>query len=280
MIALLRSWKLIAAMTIAALAISAAGTKFAITKLYRAEAILRPISQLMPNGISSSPTSTLGSSLLGTTLAQSRAEEIVATLESLDFGLALVGRHKLQNELLAKVSGWSRGSDPQWDVLRLLQRSFNCEYSLSTGNITMSYLDPSRASARRYLSYYVDDLRAKLREEQIRTTGAAIESLQDAARSTPDSLLATQLYQLVAQELQEQKLALVDADFAFKVIETPAASDRPYSPNVLMVAGLAGIVTLVLSCLILVGRDWMQRIRLTYERDSAPVRRRDTPATR
>ena len=280
MTALLRSWKLIAAVTIAALAISAAFAGFAMTKLYRAEAVLRPISQLMPNGMGASPAESLGSSLLGTTLGQSRAQEIVAILKSFDFNLALVAGHDLQEELFSEVSGWRRGSDPHWDVLRLLQHRFDCEYSVGDGNITLSYLDPSRAKAQRNLGYYIDDLRQKLREEQIHGTGAAIKSLQEEAKSTPDSLLEAQLYQMVAQELQEQKLAMVDADFAFKVIENPAASDRAYSPNTLMVTGMAGIVSLVLCCLILVSLDWLRRARLASEGAPTAGRRRDLTATR
>jgi len=278
--ALLRSWKLIAATTFAALVISAAFAKFALTKLYRAEAVLRPISQLMPNGIGASPAESLGSSLLGSTLGQSRAQEIVAILKSFDFDLALVGGHNLQDELFSEVSGWRRGSDPRWDVLRLLQRRFYCDYSVSTGNISISYLNPSRTKAERILGYYIDDLRQKLRQEQIRATGAAVKSLQEEAKSTPDSLLEAQLYQLVAQELQEQKLAMVDADFAFKVIENPAASDRPYSPNILLVTGLAGIVSLVLCCLIVVSLDWLRRARIASEGAYPAGRRRELTVTR
>ena len=277
---LLRSWKLVAAVTIAATAISVAFAKFGMTRLYRAEAVLRPISQLMPSGIGASPAGSLGSSLLGSTLAQSRAEEIVAILKSFDFSTAMVERHKLQHDLLAGSNGWRRGSDPQWDVFRIIQSKFTCQFLQSTGNITLDYLDPSRAAAQRHLGYFIQDLRAKLREEQIHNTGTAILSLQEEARSTPDSLLAAQLYQLVAQELQEQKLAMVDADFAFKVIENPAASDRPYSPNILVVAGLGGIVALVLVCLMLASHDWLQRIRLASERASAAGRRRDSTGNR
>ncbi len=73
---------------------------------------------------------------------------------------------------------------------------------------------------------------------------------------------------------------MVDADFAFKVIETPAASDHPYSPNILMVTGMAGIVSLVLCCLIVVSLDWLRRVRLASEGASPPGRRRDLTTTR
>jgi len=273
---LLRSGKLVAAVMIAATALSAAFAKVGMTRFYRAEAVLRPISQLMPNGIGASPASALGSSLLGSTLGQSRAQEIVAILESFDFSTAMVERHRLQHDLLAGANGWRRGSDPQWDVFRIIQSRFTCQFLQSTGNITLDYLDPSRAAAQRDLGYFIEDLRAKLREEQIHNTGTAILSLREEARSTPDSLLAAQLYQLVAQELQEQKLAMVDADFAFKVIENPAASDRPYSPNIPMVAGAVGIVALFLCCFALMTIDWWQRIGMAHNRDvnSAAGKRR------
>jgi len=113
--------------------------------------------------------------------------------------------------------------------------------------------------AQTILGFYVDDLRAKLREEQVGTTTATAKSLRDEAGSTPDTLLQQQLFQLIAEQLQQQKLAMVDANFAFKVIDAPRASDRPYSPSVLLVTGLAFVVTLFISCLIILTRE-----QLTY----------------
>ncbi len=273
-IVLLRSWKQIATLTIAAVIISVIFAKFVMTQWYRAQAILLPVSQLMPNGLGSTATSSLTSSLLGTTLGSSRGEEILTTLESFDFSLAMVDRHSLQHELLFTAGFWGSGSDPRWQIFRLLQKRLSCDFSVTTGNATLSYLDPHRATAERILNYYIDDLRQKLREEQIRNTGAAIRSLQEEAKSTPDSLLQAQLYMMVAQQLEEQKLAMVEADFAFKVLQRPAASDRPYSPNPILVAGLVGIVVLFLSCFALLSLDWLRHIRSIYELDLASSARK------
>jgi len=185
----------------------------------------------------------------------------MATVESFQFGLAMVRNHHLERALLAtkRWRPWNRHPDPSWEIYRTLQERFSCDYSISTGNLTLYYQDRDRTMAQTILGFYVDDLRAKLREEQVGTTTATAKSLRDEAGSTPDTLLQQQLFQLIAEQLQQQKLAMVDANFAFKVIDAPRASDRPYSPSVLLVTGLAFVVTLFISCLIILTRE-----QLTY----------------
>jgi hypothetical protein len=40
-------------------------------------------------------------------------------------------------------------------------------------------------------------------------------------------------------------MAEVEADFAFRVLDPPAASDRPYRPVVLLDSALVGILTIL-----------------------------------
>jgi len=234
---------------------------FVMAKWYRAEAVLRPVSELMPNRLAVSERPLNVSSLLDQVVPTSRAEELMATVESFQFGLAMVRNHHLERALLAtkRWRPWNRHPDPSWEIFRTLQERFSCDYSISTGNLTLYYQDRDRTMAQTILGFYVDDLRAKLREEQVGTTTATAKSLRDEAGSTPDTLLQQQLFQLIAEQLQQQKLAMVDANFAFKVIDAPRASDRPYSPSVLLVTGLAFVVTLFISCLIILTRE-----QLTY----------------
>jgi hypothetical protein len=281
---LLHASKYIAALTFAALVISALLVKFVMVKWYRAEAILRPVSQLMPSASGSAASSplSLANGLLGGGVGTGRAQEITTIMQSFDFTMAMVQRHHLQDELLASAGYRHPDADPQWTIFRLLQGRFFGEFSLRTGNVMLAYLDPDRENAQRILGYYIDDLREKLRAEQIRNTGAAIKSLKDEAKSTPDSLLEAQLYQMVVEQLQQQKTAMVEADFAFKVLQSPAASDRPYAPVPLLVVGLSGIVVLFLSCLVVLSGDWISRMRLAYAHAvvSSAGKRRDAGPTR
>ncbi len=273
---LLRSWKLIAASTLAAFVVSAIFAKFMMTKYYRAEAILRPVSELMPNGFdlaASNESAETGLPEIGNLLGVPRAQEIITILNSFDFAVAMIDRHHMQPELLSAHGGLaSPGSDPKWDSFRELKRRFKCDFSFNTGNVTMYYVAPNRANAERDLGYYIEDLRRKLRDEQIRDTAGEIESMGEKAKATPDSLAANQIYKMVANEVQVQQLAMVEADFAFKVMENPNASDRPYSPNVVVIVGIASVAALFLCCFALLVRSWLEKIRTAYERDTAALR--------
>jgi hypothetical protein len=283
MMVLFRSWKIIAILTIGAMVASALCAKFLMTKWYRAEAILRPVSQLMPNELVDASMGSQGTSAPAVSsdiLLVFRAEEALAILKSFDFNLAVAERHHLKGELLARVSPWHRGTDPRWDVFRELEQRFGCQYSISTGSALLSYLDPDRTTAERNLGYYIDDLREKLRDEQIRDTKTAAATLESQAQSTSDSILQAQLYLMVAVVLRQQKLAMVDADFAFRVIQSPVASDIAYSPNVKLVAGLTGIVVLFLCCLAMLIRDWLQRMRIANSPGTLTRGKRDATGVR
>ena len=257
LVVLARNWKLLVCATSVATLVCAFLAMFVMTKWYRAEAVLRPVSELMPNRLAVSERPLNVSSLLDQVVPTSRAEELMTTVESFQFTLAMVKNHHLERALLTTKHWrlWNRHPDPSWEIYRTLQERFSCDYSISTGNLTLYYLDRDRTMAQTILGFYVDDLRAKLREEQVGTTTATAKSLRDEAGSTPDTLLQQQLFQLIAEQLQQQKLAMVDANFAFKVIDAPRASDRPYSPSVLLVSGLAFVVTLFISCLIILTRE-------------------------
>lgn len=257
LVVLARSWKLLACATSVATLGCAFLAMFVMPKWYRAEAVLRPVSEVMPNRLAAMEQPLNVSSLVEQILPTSRAEELMSTVESFQFSLAMVKNHNLERGLLGTKHWrpWNQHPDPSWEIFRTLQKRFSCDYSISTGNLTLYYQDRDRMLAQSILGFYIDDLRAKLREEQVRTTTATAKSLRDEAGSTPDTLLQQQLFQLIADQLQQQKLAMVDANFAFKVIDAPKASDKPYSPSVLMVSGLGFVITLFISCLIILTRE-------------------------
>lgn len=256
LVVLARSWKFLAAATSVATLLAAFLAMFVVPKWYRAEVVLRPVSEVMPNRLQISERPLSVASVLDQVVPTSRAEELMTTVQSFQFSLAMVKNHHLERTLRKRHwLPWRQNGDPSWEVYRTLQERFTCEYSISTGNLTLYYQDRDRMNAQTILEYYVDDLRSKLREEQVATTKATAQSLKDEAGSTPDTLLQQQLFQLIAEQLQQEKLAIVDANFAFKVIDAPKSSDKPYSPSVLMVSGLAFVVTLFISCLILLTRE-------------------------
>jgi hypothetical protein len=100
-------------------------------------------------------------------------------------------------------------------------------------------------------------LRDKLRNEAVTTAGAAALSLQDEIRRTPDALLQNQLYELMAHQIQREKLAQVQANFAFKVIEPPVVPDHYYAPSARHAATLSGALVFVVLCGFIILREWL-----------------------
>ncbi|MGH9344820.1 MAG: hypothetical protein ACRD19_13805 [Terriglobia bacterium] len=163
--------------------------------------------------------------------------------------MALVNQHRLA-KIIYHPRWWAKllnGNQPppQYALYKILKARFDCDYDRLTGNITLHLLDPNRQESEKILGFYVDALRNKLRQQELKSSGAAISSLEAQARATSDVLLQSQLYELLAHQVQRDKLAQVEADFAFKVIDPPISADKPYTPNAILDSILIGFVVLL-----------------------------------
>src|SRR5208337_193991 len=143
LVVLARRWKLLACVTSVATLVAAFLATFVMTKWYRAEAVLRPVSELMPNRFAASRPPLSVSTLLDQVVPTSRAEELMATVESFQFSMAMVKNHHLERVLLKTMHWrpWNQQPDPSWEIYRTLRDRFSCDYSVTTGNITLYYLD-------------------------------------------------------------------------------------------------------------------------------------------
>ncbi len=238
-------WRTVAAAAVAAAVITALLTGLALPKWYRAKAVIRPIAPPAVEGRIAGVIGGLGGGFGLNGLAASLgtggnndAEEYIAILRGFGFNVALANRHQLAGELLKPwfwpVNLLFSWKDPEWGVYRALKKRFDCEYSIKTGNIKLYFQAKNRSRAEKILGYYVKDLRDLLRAREISLASAAIASLETEARTTPDAVLRTELYLLVAKQVQRKKMAQVEADFAFRVLDPPAASDKAYRPWVLL----------------------------------------------
>jgi hypothetical protein len=252
---LLSRWRFIAVCTLVSMVATFAAAKFALTPYYRATALLRPSQP--KQGLEDLNT---WSRLFATQVpvvslfaasAQSRnAQEFMAILHSYAFNIALINQYHLAAELIPPRRGWFGGATKPptpWQLYRRAQALFDCEFDELDGNLTMHFLAPDRSTAVRILSLYVDNLRDNLRSREVRNAEAGVRSLREQISDTTDSLLRGQLYELVAQQLGRQKLAEVQADFAFAVIDPPVAADKPFWPRVTLDTALAGLLALFVS---------------------------------
>jgi len=255
LLVLRRSWRTIAAVAAVWFVAGFLVTKFLLVKSYRAMAILRPTPKLTTQGRLAGLVvpDNLGSfsGLMGGRAAD-EAAEYTTILQSFVFTTALIEHHHVPQSpagiSLNPLSYLGSGeSDPQWQRYRSMELRFSCEYSAKTGNIALYYEDRSAADAQRILNYYIDDLRDQLRRREVQDATTAIDSLKTEARAASDYLLQTQLYELIARQMQQLELAQVQADFAFTVLEPPIAPRRAYRPSIPLNCSLAAILGAIIA---------------------------------
>jgi hypothetical protein len=252
-------WKAILISMLVVSGITGAVSKFYLTKWYKASAILRPVSQAAVQGQLMGLMGAIGSSngtgisgLLGNS-GGSDADEYVSILKSFNFTRALVRRHSLIPIFLplenVSAGEFDGSRHLQWKLYRKMKDRFTCEYEIKTGNILLDYEDTSPAQAQMVLGYIVDDLRALVRHKQIREAKGAVASLKDEAGRSSDPMIEAALYQLIATQIQREKMAEVQADFAFTVIEPSAASDIKIWPSTKLFCLLAAFATFAMAAI-------------------------------
>jgi len=261
---IIRPWKRrIIAATAAAVALTLVLTGFVMSPWYQAEAVIRPASQEGPN----SPTANwIGSSAGGTLAAlgmaaglgqsiPSDASEFMLVLNSYDFTTNLIQRHRLEpivdrvghfGQIMAFINrlfgttavGGAKasqaGDETKWRRFKTMQQRFQQDYDDKLGNLTLTVVDRNRETARAILNDYVEDLRAVIRNRALHDTTTAVASLEEELDKTSDPMIRTQIARLIAQQIQQEKMAQAQADFAFTVVEPPYTRAHAVKPQVVL----------------------------------------------
>src|ERR1700680_1124381 len=252
---LLRSrWLLIASLTIGIGLGYGLYTKFLTVKWYRAQAIVTPIqpeaSLSIGTGAAGDMVDGLGGGIAsilsgGGADTVTLAERYPAISNSYAFTTDLVNKYHLEHNIIG-VRTPNAPTVTKWSVHTMIADRFNTEYDFKSGNLTLYFLDPSPAEAQRVLGFYLDSLRDKLRNEEVQAGASAAASLEEEVRKSSDALLQTQLYELMARQIQRQKIAEVQSDFAFKVVEPPVVPDNYFAPKARRNATLAASIAFAL----------------------------------
>jgi len=254
---LLRWPKTIAIAVLLVAGVTAVASKFYLTRWYKAGAIIRPVSQSALQeqltglgtafGSGGAGISGILGSVSGGAGGSGDAQEFVGILNSFTFLRAVILKHNLMTDLLPderpSLREFKSSRHLQWLAYRRITSRLTVEYEIKTGNISLALegTDPARAEV--VMGYVIDDFRELLRRKQIEDVRAAIASLNQQAALTSDVTLQSALYQLIADQIQREKIAEVQSDFAFTIIEAPSASDIKVWPPTLLLCLLAGLLT-------------------------------------
>lgn len=233
-------WKLIVGLTIAVAAFVGIYDKFISVKWYRAQATITPVTPdaslansvgmgSMMSGMSGGALSSL-LDLSGETDNVEIAEQYMAIMNSYAFTTDLIKRYNLTRKIAPLRYGHVPHLTP-WRLHQTITSRFKTSFDYKSGNLALYFLDPDPELAQKVLEDYLISLREKVRNEEVQSAAAAVASLEAEIGKTSDALLQNQLYELVARQIQREKLAQVEADFAYKVIEPPVVPDQYYAPH-------------------------------------------------
>jgi hypothetical protein len=271
-----RWWRWVAGITLAMMLVAGFCARFVAIRWYRAEAVLRPVSQHQSPAINQL-VGGVGeiASMLGAAGDQTdmKAEEFISTVESYDFIVPLIERHNLANHLDATRSGLSRVLTPHpstWSRFKMMLARFDADYSARTGNLTIGYEDDDPQIAAKTLGLFVTALRDKVQRRELETAHAAASSLLEEADRSADALLRSQIYLMAADQIKQEKLAQINADVAFFVIQAPVAPDRPSRPSVIVAMLLTGILTLIGLVLAIALSDQLEQMRQRHRVAALP----------
>lgn len=269
---ILDNWRLIAAATMIAVIVVFVLTKAVMTKWYQATAVIEPIPEGAVENRVEGGIGGLGGAGMSTFLMMSgidsQAQEYLTILRSFTFNTEVAFRHKLTDELLRDLSEKPKTHrELEMRLFDILKGRFSVDYSMQAHNLAVHFTDQDPIRAQQILQFYLDDLRELQRQDAIKNASAAIQSLEKEAASTGDSLLRENLYALVARQVQRQKLAEVEADFAFKVLEPPISPDRPHSPR----ASINCLITMMLMPLLTIAFLTVRQLRRDTHAPSSPT---------
>lgn len=271
---LLRSrWILIVTMTLGIGLGYGLYTKFLTVKWYRAQTTITPTGTQSASFGGGGPGSDMIEGMGGGIASLlsfgggdsvTTAERYIAIMNSYAFTTNLIAKYQLTQNIVG-VRSKSAPTLSKWSLHTTLASRFTTEYDYKSGNLSLYFLDPSPADAQRILGYYLDSLRDKLRNEEVQSAASSVDALQEEVRKTSDALLQNQLYELMARQIQREKVAQVQADFAFKVVEPPVVPENYYAPKARHNAVLASSLTLTLICFWIISSDFVRRAKAQYQ---------------
>lgn len=253
-------------------------TAFVMHPKYQATAVIRPVGQ-NPNSIGGLLQSTgmMAQSLSGTGIDSDIGtnvhdpDELVTILNSYTFTTHVIQAENLGPKLKGGHSlfGWlpqlsfhkPEKSSPLWGSYLSISSRFDCQNSVRTGNITLTYMDKDEDFAKYLLNVFIDRLREQLRAHDIAYSRAAARSIEEEAAATTDPLVRDDLYELAARQIKKSKTAEANSDFAFNVLEKPYVPPIPVRPWVIIDTLFFAVAVPLFIYAILVASDWAPRLR-------------------
>lgn len=296
--------KLIASLCVI-ISISTAVISLFMKNIYQAKAVITPVTTKESGG-STAALAALASQFGGlpgiTTPGGASAAEIVALLKSNVLREEMIKKYNLMPVLFyenwdAEKKSWkkkssaslnpltylSRALNPpppgvkkepgvpdMWDALRLLENIITVNHSVKENTITVTVNFPDPEWAKRIAEYLLASLTDRMSSEAKRVALTNRKYLEEQLSTTSDPLIKTNIYNLIAQQIQQAMMAEVKENFAFKIIDPPKAPDKKSKPKRTIMVAIAFITSIFIGIFLAFFLNYLENAKSRLSQPEIP----------
>jgi len=146
-----------------------------------------------------------------------------------------------------------KGESPEpsmFDTYVAFLKNLEVEQNKSTGFVTLAFkhIDPN--ISKLWVEYLIQDINALMRQQEIAERNRSILFLEKQLKKTNVAEMKNVFYSLIEEQTKMMLLAEVQADYVFKMIESPIIEERKVSPNRAVIAIVSAVFSGLFMCLI------------------------------
>lgn len=231
-----------------------------MTKVYESRAVIVPVVPVEEQG---GGMSAVAAQFGITTPQSSNLSEIVGLLKSDIIMQKVMEKGKFRDVFFDKddLEGLNE-NEKTWKGIRILKEQIlNVKENKKDNIITMSaeYKDP--VIAQKIASTALAELTEHMTAEAKRVAEANRVYLESQINTAGDPFIRTNVYGLIARQIQTAMLAEAKENYAFKVLDPPRVPDKKVKPKRTLMVGIAFVVSLFLGIFLAFMREHYQRNR-------------------
>ncbi len=217
---------------IVGLAILAGGVTAVIslimTPIYQSKAVLGPVEA---KGLGS-PTSLLAAQLGVSMPTPGNVAEVVNLIKSNIIREKLIKKMDLIPKFFEEEKLKDKTPEEKvWEALRYMEHALKVNFKQKDNivEVTMEYKDPVLAT--KILEELLVELQEHMSAESKRVAEVNRRYLEQTLADTSDPYIKANIYNLIAQQIQQAMLSQAKENFAFKVIDPPKVPDKRIKPK-------------------------------------------------
>ncbi len=229
-----------------------------LTPIYSAKAVISPV--VPPSG---SPGLSGLASQLGISLnPPPQVTDIVALLKSNLLREKVVKKYGLIPYFIENPLRKEKSEDEIiWDILRSLENSLKVKYQQRENLIEITFEHKDKAFTARFLENLLYELNEHLVSEEKRVATANKEYLLKEVEKTGDPYVRSNIYSLIAKQIERSMMAEAKENFAFKIIDPPKVPDKKAKPKRLMITLVSFFVSLFSGVILAFCLNYFRRLK-------------------